>query len=76
MAIKRTEAESGCWAKVGDDEPVFVLRAADRIAPTVVVAWAKMAEAVGVSDGKIDEAYALAAQMLVWQDKNGCKVPD
>jgi hypothetical protein len=36
MATKLTDQ---CLAKVGDDEPIFVLRAQDRFAPTVVRVW-------------------------------------
>lgn len=63
-------------AKCGDDEPVFVLRANDEIAPLIVMTWATEAEAKGCDKTKVDGARAIAGQMLVWQARNGCKKPD
>ena len=35
-----TKATDSCLAKVGDDEPIFVLRAQDQLAPRTVRLWA------------------------------------
>lgn len=34
-----TKATDTCWPKVGDNEPVFVLRAQDKTAPAAVQKW-------------------------------------
>ena len=34
------EDPSSCWNKAADDEPLFILRAQDMIAPTLVRDWA------------------------------------
>jgi len=61
---------------VADDEPIFVLRARDVLAPEVVGAWAdKMKERGGDSDKKHD-ALVIADQMREWQRRNGSKLPD
>lgn len=66
-------------------EPIFILRAQDRLAPGIIEAWAnKLEGAVSgtVSDNadksrkKIKEARALAHTMRAWQELNFTKVPD
>lgn len=76
MARKKVEAVTGCYAKAADDEPLFVLRATDVLAPLVVRTWADMAADRGVSEGKVAEARQLAEDMELWQTENGSKIPD
>jgi hypothetical protein len=65
-----------CLLKVGDDEPIFVLRAKDKFAPLIVKYWALLARLNGASISKWDEAFNCALVMENWQRKNGCKIPD
>jgi len=58
------------------DEPAFVLRAQDKLAPTIVRAWAFAAAGEGVDTEKVADAYSIADEMDRWQKDNGCKVPD
>lgn len=60
-------------SKVSDDEPIFVLRAQDKLAPMVVRYWAELAEAEGTPAEKVDEAVAHADVMEAWPTR---KVPD
>jgi hypothetical protein len=76
MATKAEEIKNGCLSKVAEDEPVFVLRAKDGLAPTVVKIWALIAKQAGVLDEKCVEAILLAEEMERWQERNGSKVPD
>lgn len=76
MATKEVELETGCLSKVDGDEPVFVLRAKDTMAPTVVRIWAMFADIAGVFPAKTDEARELAHQMDVWQREHGSKLAD
>ena len=62
--------------KIDSDEPTFVLRAQDMLAPVVVQLWALNAGMHGVSQDKVDRARRLAEQMRRWQELHGCKVPD
>lgn len=55
-----------------DGEPVFLLRAQDRLAPMVVRAWAAAAIDAGLP-GMADEALRIADAMEQWPDR---KVPD
>ena len=73
MATKHTDS---CLQKAGDDEPIFVLRAQDRIAPMIVRAWAREAQARGCYPEKVEEAHRLADLMLEWQQSNPSKDPD
>jgi hypothetical protein len=67
-----------CLTNAADDEPVFVLRANDEIAPEVVLYWAglytqrKMLERGGdqltaKQLAKREEAVRLADQMTAWK---------
>jgi hypothetical protein len=73
----------GCLGKAADDEPVFVLRANDVVAPAAVEAWADFVEqSVGAmvsgdqTRAKVQEARSIAHQMRAWQALNGSKFPD
>lgn len=74
--IKRDELTHGSIAKADNDEPVFVLRAQDRLAPHIVRLWANTALSHGVHTDKVVEAFDLADQMEAWAKKKGSKVPD
>ena len=52
------------------DEPVFVLRARDMLAPRVVVRWASLAEQANVSRDKVASALRRAKEMADWQARN------
>jgi cob(I)alamin adenosyltransferase len=71
--LKRDELEAGCIAKAADDEPVFVLRAQDKLAPDLVRAWAREAERNGCPIDKCVEAMKLAEAMEAWPNR---KYPD
>ena len=60
------------------DEPVFILRAQDILAPRVVVQWAYLAEGAGSPWDKVHGPLVIAQRMADWQAKNPdrVKVPD
>lgn len=72
----REELSHGVLANVADDEPIFVLRAKDIIAPGIVQAWKTAAQAKGVPAEKTREAERCRLQMLGWQAKYSAKMPD
>ncbi|HXZ86498.1 MAG TPA: hypothetical protein VEI82_13525 [Myxococcota bacterium] len=76
MGLKKQELIDGCFAKAADDEPLFVLRATDKIAPAVVHFWILQAKAAGTPEKKLREAQLLMIEMQKWQIEHGCKVPD
>ncbi len=55
---------------LGDNEPIFILRAQDMIAPAVVREWAYQARRYGVNEEKIDGARRIADKMEDWQWEN------
>ena len=59
-----------------EQEPVFVLRAQDQLAPVVIKIWALLAESLGSSQEKVSEARLVAEDMEVWQLNNHWKIPD
>lgn len=82
MAIKSKELEAlaagaGCLGKAKDDEPLFILRAQDLLAPELVRSWARRAKThLGPNNAKVREALALAEEMEYWGRNNGAKLPD
>lgn len=91
MTLKE-ELEHGTLSRVRPDEPIFVLRAQDRLAPMAVREWIGLAiaysglpdcsKAVGrlptVPPKKLREAGNLAERMEDWARDNadGGKIPD
>jgi len=63
---------------MSEDEPVFVLRAQDKVAPATVLTWALMAELVGAPREKCWGATSQARAMEDWRENNSdkVKVPD
>lgn len=65
------------FEKADLDEPVFVLRAQDVIAPVMVELYALHYSSLpGKLQEKVDSVRRVANSMRVWQETNGCKVPD
>lgn len=62
--------------KVAPDEPIFVLRAQDQLAPLVLGYWIEMAKADGTPQEKLDEAEKCQDAMILWGREHGTKVPD
>lgn len=62
--------------KIPDDEPVFLLRAQDIVAPNIVRQWASLALVNGVDRAMVDRALAHADRMQEWQRVHGRKIPD
>ncbi len=58
------------------EEPVFLLRAQDGIAPAVLMYWAELAKAFNVNQEMINLVIEHAIKMDGWQHAHGKKVPD
>ena len=74
MSTKETGV--ACYDNAASNEPLFVLRAQDALAPEIVREWAYRAKAAGTPDEKIAEARACADEMEDWQIEHRKKVPD
>jgi len=62
--------------RIGDDEPVFLLRAKDKAAPAALRCWADLHKAGGGDPLMSRKAYEHADLMEDWQAANGCKTAD
>ena len=63
--------------RIGETEPVFLLRANDRCAPVAVLAWANFLEVLGGDQVVVDHVRNWAKLMSEWRiaHDNG-KIPD
>jgi len=71
--IEQLERKDSAWNKAAMSEPVFVLRANDPVAAAAVRYWALNAR-LDHEDGKIDEAYKVAASMDQWRNDKADKI--
>lgn len=61
---------------IGEDEPVFLIRAQDSLAPYVVQVWASLARVNGNDADIIAAAEGHVQLMKEWQRKHGVKMAD
>lgn len=74
MGFKNSDS---CLQKVADDEPIFVLRAKDSLAPEIVREWVKLARLCGKTPPeKLAEAEELAVKMEKWGEQHESRLPD
>ena len=73
---KVDEIKESTISRAADDEPVFVLRSTDKLAPAAVRSWAVTALNAEVNSEKVLGAMEFAYVMEEWQRTNGCKIPD
>ena len=73
MSTRQSRSRFDCLARLAPDEPYFVLRAQDRLAPEQIEAWAIEAQLNGCGPGKVAEARRIAAAMRHWSKR---KMPD
>ena len=86
MGTKLKPGKFDCYAKAAEDEPIFVLRAKDPLAPDIVRHWAQSYQlhneiANSTGDGpealtasqheKYTEAMACANAMVKWKSGGG-----
>ena len=62
--------------QIPEDEPVFLLRGQDVLAPSLILDWASRMRALGGDPGMTDIVREHAHRMILWQQKNGAKIPD
>lgn len=84
MGTKAEELVDGCFARAAADEPLFVLRARDPLAPQIVRKWADrfrtahlnhntQGRALAKAILKYEDAMDTASKMEAWNSK---KLPD
>lgn len=70
---KRQEIENpeSCLNRAEIDEPLFIIRAKDKVSASAVRTWAEWAQMTGVHEPeKIQEARAIAEDMENWRREN------
>jgi hypothetical protein len=75
-ALANADERFTCLRNLGVDEPVFILRAKDKLASTIVRSWYALAMSMGVSISKVTAALQCAMSMEQWGDRHGTKEPD
>lgn len=73
MATKNNPGQFDCYAKAEPDEPLFVLLARDKHAPTLVWLWAALRELDDEKPEKILEAQECMTAMMAWAHARGVK---
>ncbi len=68
----------GTWLRIPDDEPVFILRGKDLLAPETVYQWVRIAELNKVNADKVQRAREHMRAMTDFQRDHParCKLPD
>ena len=59
--------------RINEDEPIFILRGQDCLAPMVVEEWCELAAKLKVDPKKILDAYQCADAMRKWSNR---RLPD
>jgi hypothetical protein len=62
--------------KIADDEPVFLIRAKDKVSAAAVRTWAELHKAAGGDPIISQIAYDHADLMEEWQSEHGSKSAD
>lgn len=73
LITARAALEAAGYRVIAPGEPVFVLRAQDILAPSIVRIWAHAAAVCRASDEKVASALDIAEAMEDWPTR---KVPD
>lgn len=73
-----SECCKATWAKIPDDEPVFILRGKDLTAATSIASWLETAALAGTNPEKLEAARGHLDAFLRFQKDNPerCKFPD
>ena len=61
---------------IPEDEPVFLIRGKDVLAPAALLSWCTFARRCGVSEEMIAVVEAWVVEIIKYQVKNGFKIPD
>lgn len=62
--------------RIPDDEPVFLLRGRDLLAPQLVIEWAERFQELGGDPSRAKIARDHAFKMYKWQEEHERKYPD
>jgi hypothetical protein len=60
---------------IGQDEPVFILRAHDSLSVLMLESYASLADGAGCTEEHVEGVGDVIQRFRVWQATNGVKVP-
>ncbi len=72
-STKENPGAFDCYTSAAPDEPLFVLLARDKHAPTLIWLWAVLRELDGEDTAKVNEARDCAMAMVAWASAHGRK---
>jgi hypothetical protein len=61
---------------IPDDEPVFILRAQDELAPDAIIEYAESCREAGSPQEHLSAIYEAHRKFLDWQQTHDTKIPD
>lgn len=71
MSTKLNPGKYDCFSKLAADEPYFVLRAKDPVAPRVIEEWVRQRTSRGQdSNPKLKEALDVGVEMMTWRARH------
>lgn len=73
MGTKNNPGKFDCYENAEPDEPMFVLLARDKHAPTLLWLWAVLRELDGETPEKVEEARNCVLEMMAWQKEHDRK---
>lgn len=62
-------------AHIPEDEPVFILRAQDKLAPDALRHWIEMAKMYGIDKNTINQAEKQLERMAEWEPQGLPDIP-
>lgn len=74
MGTKDNPGKFDCYASAAPDEPMFILLARDKHAPTLVWLWAVLRELDGEPEEVVGEARACCVHMMEWASNHDRQV--
>lgn len=75
MGTKNNPGKFDCYENAALDEPMFILLARDKHAPTLIWLWASLRELDSEDPAKVKEARECAVKMSEWCLEKGRSLP-
>lgn len=76
MYTKNSPEQQEFLDRVGDDEPIFILRARDALATSTIGQWLELAYRMNVPLAKREKAQLHLEAFYNWRENNQTKLPD
>lgn len=67
QVLMENTTDSGCLVGAAEDEPVFVLRAKDKLMPYAINYWCNTAKEMGLHADKVEDAADAGLEAVEWR---------